>query len=72
MGPKAHWRDLNTARRTALVVTAAVEVAMTTAALVDLARRPAREVRGPKLAWAVGCFVQPIGPAAYFRFGRRH
>jgi hypothetical protein len=71
MRRKVQWRDLNTAQRTALVVTAVVEVTMTAAALVDLARRPAREVRGPKLAWTVGCFVQPIGPAAYFRFGRR-
>ncbi len=49
----------------------AVEVALTTTALVDLARRPGTQVRGPKLAWALACFVQPVGPMAYLALGRR-
>jgi hypothetical protein len=44
------------------------------AALVDLARRPATEVRGPKWVWAtVLPLVNAAGgvPLAYFLFGRR-
>jgi hypothetical protein len=49
----------------------AVEIALTATALVDLARRPARQVRGPKQLWLLGCFVQPVGPLAYLALGRR-
>jgi hypothetical protein len=48
-----------------------VETAFTATALVDLARRPARQVRGPKQLWLLGCFVQPVGPLAYLTLGRR-
>jgi hypothetical protein len=58
-------------RRAAVVVLGAVEVVLTTVALVDLRRRPAAEVRGPKPLWALGCVVQPIGPVAYLTVGRR-
>lgn len=44
---------------------------LTAAALVDLARGPAAEVRGRKWLWALGCFVQPVGPVAYLILGRR-
>ncbi len=54
----------------AIVAGAAIEVALTTAALVDLARRPAEQVRGPKALWALGCVVQPVGPIAYLTVGR--
>ena len=53
-----------------IIVGAAVEVALTAVALTDLARRPASQVRGPKLLWAATCFVQPFGPISYLMFGR--
>jgi len=68
---KQQWSDLKPWQRTAIAVAAAVELVVTLTALIDLARRPAHRVRGPKLAWALGCFVQPVGPLAYLRFGRR-
>lgn len=71
MGSKKKWSDLSAEQRSAIVVASAVELSLTAVALVDLARRPADQVRGPKLAWAVGCFIQPVGPIAYLRFGRR-
>jgi hypothetical protein len=58
-------------QRVALSALVAVEVALTTTALVDLAHRPADLVRGPKGLWALGCFVQPVGPIAYLTLGRR-
>ncbi|MEU2350470.1 PLDc N-terminal domain-containing protein [Modestobacter sp. NPDC049651] len=68
---KTSWSELTRAQRSAIVVGGAAELAMTAAALTDLARRPAGQVRGRKVLWALGCVVQPFGPLAYAAFGRR-
>ena len=65
------WEDLTQRQKTAIVIGATVEVVLTGVALVDLAKRPAEGVRGPKVLWALGCFVQPVGPIAYLAVGRR-
>jgi hypothetical protein len=65
------WSDLTPRQRAAIVAAGTIEVVLTTVAIVDLARRPRAQVRGSKLLWLVGCFIQPIGPVAYLRFGRR-
>lgn len=49
----------------------AVEAVITVAALRDLAKRPAEELRGSKPAWLVAFFVQPFGPIAYFWAARK-
>ena len=57
-----------------LVVAGSVEAALKVAALVDLSRRPADQVRGPKWRWALAItLVNAFGaaPLAYFRWGRR-
>lgn len=71
MATTRRWSDLTSTQQRAIAVSAAVEVVLTTVALVDLARRPAEQVRGPKPVWALGCFVQPVGPIAYLLLGRR-
>jgi hypothetical protein len=38
---------------------------------VDLYRQPRENVRGPKALWWPIIFVQPVGPVAYLKFGRR-
>ena len=68
---KKRWSDLTSGQRTAIVIAGGVEVVLTTAALLDLARRPSAQVRGSKALWALGCFVQPVGPIAYLTIGRR-
>ena len=65
------WSDLTPAQQTAILVGASIELALTATALVDLARRPAAQVRGSKVLWALGCAVQPVGPVAYLVWGRR-
>ncbi len=65
------WEELSVWERRAIVAAASIELVLTTVALVDLARRPTGQVRGPKLRWAAVCFVQPVGPIAYLAFGRR-
>lgn len=65
------WRDFTPAQKATIVAAGAVEVVLTTVALVDLVRRPSAQVRGPKLVWVAGCAVQPVGPVAYLVLGRR-
>jgi len=67
---RRQWRDLPRWQRTTTLVLAPVEVAMTAAAAIDLARRPTRQVHGPKALWWLGIFVQPVGPVAYLAWGR--
>lgn len=67
---KKKWADLSARQRRMVYLAATAEAVVTSAALSDLAHRPASAVRGPKAAWAVACFVQPIGPPAYFLVGR--
>jgi hypothetical protein len=65
------WSDLDERQQRAIVIGGTIEIVLTTIALIDLARRPSSRVRGPKAAWAVGCFIQPFGPIAYLVVGRR-
>jgi hypothetical protein len=68
---KMKWSHLTVAQKRIIYVAGAAEVVATAAALRDLARRPADQVRGPKAAWVVAFFVQPVGPLAYFAAGKR-
>lgn len=65
------WSRLTALQKRAVYAAGAVEAVLTTTALVDLARRPSDQVRGPKAAWALVAFVQPVGPLAYLAVGRR-
>lgn len=71
MGQKKKWSDLSATQRKAILGAAVFELVVTSRALRDLARRPAREVRGPKVAWLFAMAVQPVGPLAYLTVGRR-
>ena len=68
------WSALSRTQRRLVLAGATLEGAAKVAALVDLARRPATQVRGPKWVWAaVLALVNAFGgaPLAYYRFGRR-
>ncbi len=68
------WSDLSERDRRVIVVGGVVDGVLRVAALVDLKRRPAEEVRGPKGAWATAiALVSSMGvvPVAYFRCGVR-
>jgi hypothetical protein len=71
MTSKKRWSELSGTQQAAILVAASIELALTATALVDLVRRPAAEVRGPKVLWGLGVFVQPVGPIAYLTMGRR-
>ena len=68
------WSELSLRTRRLIVVAGTIEGVLKSAALIDLARRPANEVRGSKLRWAVAVtFINSLGavPIAYFVCGRR-
>lgn len=72
---KKRWKDLLESQRRMIVVGVVLEAVVKVAALRDLKRRPADQVRGPKWLWGgVITVANSAGlvPAAYFVLGRRH
>jgi hypothetical protein len=71
---KKKWNELSPGSQRLILAGAAFEGVLKCAALIDLARRPAGEVRGSKLRWALAVtLINSVGaaPIAYFAFGRR-
>lgn len=68
---KLRWRDLPGTARFGILGAGVTQVGLLAFALIDLVRRPSRQVRGPKLLWLPLLFVNFVGPASYLRFGRR-
>jgi hypothetical protein len=69
--PNKRWGDLSSTQRKAVVLSGVVQLGLLAAALADIYRRPAQEIRGDKRLWAVVAFVNFVGPVSYFVFGRR-
>lgn len=65
------WSELSRGQRRAVIAAGAAQLSLQAAALIDLTRRPAREVNGDKRLWAAATFVNWAGPLAYFVRGRR-
>jgi hypothetical protein len=67
------WSKLSPRTRWLLAGSAAAETTLKVAVLLDLRRRPASQVRGPKWLWASSMIVNSAGliPISYFAFGRR-
>lgn len=71
---RTKWHDLSPRRRRLIIVGGAIEGALKTAALADLARRPATAVNGSKTLWALAItLINAFGavPIVYFVYGRR-
>jgi hypothetical protein len=74
MAARKQWSDLSKRSRTLIIVAAAAETSLKTAALIDIKRRPGSQIRGSKWVWAaVVVVVNSFGaaPLSYFAFGRR-
>jgi hypothetical protein len=65
------FRRLPPAYQAAIAAITAWNLWLSAAAERDIHRRPPAEVRGPKLIWRVVCLTNTVGPAVYFRWGRR-
>jgi hypothetical protein len=68
------WSNPTARQKAPLVVQGIVQMALLVAALTDIHRRPAEEIKGSKWLWSVVTFANfmGIGPIAYFAFGRKH
>jgi hypothetical protein len=74
MVARRQWSDLSERSRRALAIAAVAESILKVAALIDIKRRPASQVRGPKWAWTTAVTVissAGVVPISYFIFGRR-
>ena len=74
MAAKRGWSDLDESTRKLIITVAVAEGILKVAALIDIKRRPASQIRGPKWLWApVVAVVNSAGvvPISYFVFGRR-
>ena len=71
---KKKWNELSPGTRRLIIAGGGFEGVLKVAALIDLARRPASEVRGSKGRWALAVtLINSVGavPVAYFAYGRR-
>jgi len=69
MARRKRWNELSLRTRRLIIVPATFEGLLKIAALIDLARRPADEVRGSKAKWATAIvLVNSAGalPLCYF------
>ena len=74
MAARKQWSDLSERTRRWLIIASVAEGILKVAALIDIKRRPASQIRGPKWIWvAVVTVVSSAGvvPVSYFVFGRR-
>jgi hypothetical protein len=75
MAARKQWSDLSERNRRLLIAAAAAEGILKVAALIDIKRRPATQIRGSKWLWATAVTVissAGVLPVSYFVFGRRH
>jgi hypothetical protein len=73
MAARRQWNDLDERTRRLVIAAAVVDVGLRIAALIDIKRRPASQIRGRKWVWAtVVAIVNSAGivPMSYFIFGR--
>ena len=73
MAGKRKWSDLSERRRRLIVIGGVLDGSLKVAALIDIKRRPASQIRGRKWVWAtVVTLVNSAGivPISYFVFGR--
>jgi hypothetical protein len=74
MAARKRWSDLSERTRRLLITAATADGILRVAALLDIKRRPASQIRGRKRMWAmVMAVVSSAGivPISYFVLGRR-
>ena len=68
---RTKWAELSDRQRALLLAAAAAELSLKIAALIDIKRRPADRIRGPKALWRAAMAVNLLGPVSYFAVGRK-
>ncbi len=68
------WSQLSKRNQRLLLAAAVIETSLKAAALIDIKRRPADQIRGPKWAWIPAVSIlnsAGLAPITYFVWGRR-
>ena len=69
------WQDLSPATKTRITVQGIaqgiINLLLIIWAVRDLRRRSDDEINGNKKIWMLAAFAPPVGPIAYFLFGRK-
>jgi hypothetical protein len=71
---RRRWSDLSQRTRMLLITVAVADGALKVAALIDIQRRPASQIRGRKGMWAAAVILinsAGVVPVSYFVFGQR-
>lgn len=71
---RKRWSELTPRTQRIIVLAGTSEGTLKVLALIDLARRPASEIKGSKLRWALAItLINSVGavPIIYFTWGRR-
>ena len=71
MKGQKQWSKLKGTSKMRIGIMAVVQLALLAAALWDIRRRPAQEIKGSKWMWVAISFINFVGPIAYFLFGRK-
>jgi len=64
------WSKLSPLQRIGTAFATLIQFGLLLAALADLRRRPAAQIRGSKRLWTLVVFINWVGPISYFLFGR--
>jgi hypothetical protein len=65
------WANRSEGQRRLLIAAATAEATLKIVALIDIQRRPATQIRGPKALWRAAMVVNLLGPLSYFTIGRK-
>ena len=65
------WQDMNNGQRVGVVLVGIIQIALLVAALRDIRKRDAEELRGSKTMWRAISLVNFIGPITYSTLGRK-
>lgn len=68
---KKQWRNFSPIQKILTILGGLVQVSLLVAALWDIRRRPAEQIRGRKALWAGAAFINWVGPISYFLVGRK-
>jgi hypothetical protein len=66
-----YWSDLTAVEKRIIILSSVVQMSLLAAALNDILRRPASQIKGKKWVWLLVSFINFFGPISYFLFGRK-
>ncbi|MFP4417751.1 MAG: PLDc N-terminal domain-containing protein [Chitinispirillaceae bacterium] len=68
---KEKWKDMPGWKKVFFVMMGIIQIALLAAALLDIRKRSAEDIRGSKKLWTMLSFINFIGPLLYFKCGRK-